>query len=105
MQERRHLIPLVLTSNDFFRVDLRVLRAEATVTGVGAAFLLDRVRRVPSNFFYSIQFVYLGVYVCVVICIFSLNLYEFFVIVSDAYQFRIYFVFRIYPPRKQKIND
>lgn len=65
IQEHRHLISLVLTSNDFFRVDLRVLRAGATVTGVGAAFLLDRVRRVPSNFF---LFHSIRIFGCICMC-------------------------------------
>lgn len=38
----------VLTSNDFFRVDLRVFLTGTTVTGVEGAFLLERVRRPPS---------------------------------------------------------
>lgn len=37
----------ILTSNDFFRVDLRVFRTD--VTGAAAVFLPDRVRRAPSE--------------------------------------------------------
>lgn len=37
-----------LTSIDLFRADLRVLLT-GTVTGAGAAFLPDRVRRAPSE--------------------------------------------------------
>lgn len=37
-----------LTSNDFFRVDLRVFLTGTVAAGADAVFLPDRVRRAPS---------------------------------------------------------
>lgn len=97
---------LVLTSTDFFRVDLRVFRAGTTVvTGVEAAFLLDRVRRAPSsysNVYTHHEFGFVSV--CVVICvfIFLFNSFQFVVIELTWNLVFVFLFFGVFPPRKQK---
>lgn len=49
-------IPITLTSNDFFRVDLRVFLTGTVTAGAEAVFLLDRVRRAPSKYRWNCQY-------------------------------------------------
>lgn len=41
-------LPIKLTSNDFFLVDLRVFLTGTVTAGAETVFLPDRVRRAPS---------------------------------------------------------